>query len=511
MHTISRRDFLKFSSLLLGATIIPGSQRILTEQNARKPNIIILVFDAMSANHLSVYGYPRRTTPNFERFAEHAIVYHSNYAAANFTSPGTATLLTGMHPWKHRAFNIGGLVTRRLANNNLFHLLEDEYYSVGFSQNVLANKLLSELISAIDWKLPPEAFSSGLKKILYSSFFPEDDFLSYDAFDEYLARTDFDAKRITGSLSLGFLNSIFSAHARETPDEDYPYGRPLASQAFYFDNKKVVMEIAQTILGLEQTSPFIGYFHFYAPHEPYTPYKDFVGIFKDMPLVKKPYHKLSYDKLPQRTMKEHRDHYDEYIANVDAEFGNLLDLLEGSGILNDSYLILASDHGEMFERGEVGHNTALLSESVLRTPLIISRPGQQQRIDVHSQTCNTDIVPTLLHLTGARIPESLDGRILPMLGGQEDPDRPIFSLDAKENSAFYPLRTATIALNKKDYKLIHYIGYKKYDQQFELYNLHEDPNELTNLFDTDSVVASQMKDELLTALDEANRPFQRSR
>ena len=210
-------------------------------------------------------------------------------------------------------------------------------------------------------------------------------------------------------------------------------------------------------------------------------------------------------------MKEHRDHYDEYIANVDAEFGNLLDLLEGEGILNDSYLILASDHGEMFERGEVGHNTALLSESVLRTPLIVSQPGQQQRIDVHSPTCNTDIVPTLLHLTGAGIPKSLDGRILPVLGGQEDPDRPIFSLDAKENSSFFPLKTATIALNKKDYKLIHYIGYEKYDQQFELYNLHEDPNELTNLFDADTAVASQMRDELLTALDEANRPFRTGR
>ena len=509
MYTISRRDFLKVSSLFLGATVFPRSGHPFTERASQKPNIIILVFDAMSAKHLSVYGYPRDTTPNFERFSKRATVYNSNYAAANFTSPGTATLLTGMHPWKHRAFNIGGLVARELAKNNLFNLLGSDYYSVGFSQNVLADKLLSEFISNIDWKISPDAFSSSMKKVLYSSYFPDDDFLAYDAFDEFLGRTDNAANRITGSLSLGFLGSILSKHMQEIPSEDFPYGIPLASQAFYYDNEKVFMKIAEAIQGLSQNSPFVGYFHFYAPHEPYTPHKDFIGIFKDMPLVKKPYHRLSYSKLSQRTMKEHRNHYDEYIANVDAVFGNLLDFLEEVGILSNSYLVLASDHGEMFERGEVGHNTALLSESVLRTPLIISKPGQRQRSDIYSHTCNTDIVPTLLHDIGEKIPNGLDGRILPGFGGIEDFDRSIFSLDAKENSSFLPLKKATIALNRNDYKLIYYIGYERYDQQFELYNLHEDPDELTNLFDADAVVAKQMKDELLTALDNSNRSFRR--
>jgi arylsulfatase A-like enzyme len=505
MHTISRRDFLKVSSLFLGATVFSRPEQLIAKQDSQKPNIIILVFDAMSAKHLSVYGYSRNTTPNFERFAKRATVYNANYASANFTSPGTATLLTGMHPWRHRAFNIGGLVARDLAENNLFNLLGNDYYSVGFSQNVLADKLLSEFVSKIDQKISPNAFSAGMKKVLYSSYFPDDDFLAYDTFDEFLGRTDNAANRITGSLSLGFLGSIFSQYTKETPKEDFPYGMPLASQAFYYDNEKVFRKIAEAIEELNQNSPFVGYFHFYAPHEPYTPHKNFVDIFKDMPLVKKPHHKLSYSKLPQRTLKKHRNRYDEYIANVDAEFGNLLDFLEEKGILDNSYLILASDHGEMFERGEVGHNTALLSESVISTPLIISKPGQKQRVDIYSNTCNTDIVPTLLHNVGVKAPDSLDGKILSGLGGLENFDRPIFSLDAKENSSFLPLNKATIALNKNNFKLIYYVGYEKYDQQFELYNLREDPDELTNLIKVNTVVAKQMKDELLAALNNANQ------
>jgi arylsulfatase A-like enzyme len=214
-------------------------------------------------------------------------------------------------------------------------------------------------------------------------------------------------------------------------------------------------------------------------------------------------------KYNQKTMKEGRDQYDEYIANVDAEFGNLLDFLEAKGILKNSYLVLASDHGEIFERGEIGHGTALLYEPVIRTPLIISKPGQKHRIDVYSPTCNTDLVPTFLHLTEKDIPNIIDGRILPGLGGTADYARSLFSVEAKENSAFLPLENTTISLNKMDYKLIYYSGYERYNRQFELFNLNDDPNELLNIFEKDTITASQMKDELLTALYEANRPFQK--
>jgi len=204
-------------------------------------------------------------------------------------------------------------------------------------------------------------------------------------------------------------------------------------------------------------------------------------------------------------LKTNRDHYDEYIANVDAEFGNLVDFLEETGVLNNSYLILASDHGEAFERGEIGHGTALLYEPVIHTPLIISEPGQKQRLDVYSPTCNTDIVPTLLHIAEKEIPNNIDGRLLPGLGGTVDYKRSIFTVEAKENSSFFPLEKTTISLNRENHKLIYYSGYERYDQKFELFNLEDDPDELS----TDTTIALQMKDELLTALDEANRPFRK--
>lgn len=511
MKQFNRRDFLKISSALLGVTAFSKIGYYPNNQSKKKPNVIILVFDSMSARHLSVYDYQRNTTPNFERFANQATVFHANYSAANFTTSGTATILTGMYPWKHRALNAISMIDRDLVEKNIFNLIGKEYFNVGFSQNYLANIFLSQFKSYLDWQLPPSSFHSENKRPNFLFHVPKDDVMAYYALDDYLSLVHQEVNPIPGSISLGFLDTL-TTHMqveKEKSTKDFPYSKPSNSH-FYFDNKTLFKEIAKTIEQLDHNSPFVGYFHFYAPHSPYSPHQDFVGIFEDMPLVKKPRHPLSIMKYPQRVLKQNRDRYDEYIANVDAEFGNLLDYLESRGILDNSYLVIAGDHGELFERDEVGHGTKLVYESVIHTPLIISAPKQEQRFDIYSNTCNTDIVPTLLHNIGSEMPTKLDGSVLPGLGGIENKERSIFSMVAKESSSFQPLREATIALNKKNYKLIYYFGNEKYDQQFELFNLEDDPDELSNIVDTDTITASHMKEELLTALSEANRPYQKN-
>ena len=145
MKQINRRDFLKISSVLLGATAFSQISYYSNNQSEKKSNVIILVFDSMSARHLSVYDYPRNTTPNFERFAQRATVFHANYSAANFTTSGTATILTGMYPWKHRALNAISMIDRDLVENNLFNLVGKNYFTVGFSQNYLANIFLDPI------------------------------------------------------------------------------------------------------------------------------------------------------------------------------------------------------------------------------------------------------------------------------------------------------------------------------------------------------------------------------
>src|SRR5512140_96137 len=131
MTKLSRRDFLKVGSIVSGSAALSGlAPRVLAASSASSaaPNILVFVFDAMSAKNLSVYGYRRKTTPNLERFAQHATVFNQHYSAANFTTPGTASLLTGLYPWTHRAINQSGLIARNLIDRNIFRAMGPQYY-----------------------------------------------------------------------------------------------------------------------------------------------------------------------------------------------------------------------------------------------------------------------------------------------------------------------------------------------------------------------------------------------
>ena len=123
MSKITRRDFLKLASVVTGGAAISALlPRTFPSAQATggKPNVIILLFDTMTAPHLSLYGYPRKTTPNLERFAQKATVYNSHYSGGSYTISGTASILTGLYPWHHRAINPSGPVRRELTGNNLF-------------------------------------------------------------------------------------------------------------------------------------------------------------------------------------------------------------------------------------------------------------------------------------------------------------------------------------------------------------------------------------------------------
>ena len=207
--------------------------------------------------------------------------------------------------------------------------------------------------------------------------------------------------------------------------------------------------------------------------------------------------------------KGRRQFYDEYIANVDAEFGRLLDFLKRKGILEKSYFIVTSDHGQLFERGVVGHATPLLYDPVVRVPLLISAPGQTIRQDVYAPTCSVDLLPSLTHLISGQIPEWCQGTLLPFLGGEETMDRPIFSMDAKFNPAFSALLHASFAMRKGSYKLIYYKGYSGYDGKdaFELYDVEDDPEELNDLYSEKSSVADSLREELLTKIESVNSQY----
>ncbi len=516
MPRISRRDFLKLSALLPATLAIrpwlekPAAVWNLDQRDSPK-NVIIILFDAMSARNLSVYGYPRNTTPNFTRFAGRANVYHSHYSAGNFTTPGTTSLLTGLYPWTHRAINQSGLMARDIVERNIFRSFEGHYQRVAFAQNMWANYILSQFDADINTHLSPTSFS--LENGIMGERFKQDRLNANRSLDEFLFVYD----STPGSLLFGPFQRLYFlrqlALAQNEYASDYGNGMPnVEDYPLFYRLEDVFNGVMGSIK--KMTVPTFAYYHFFSPHAPYRPSIDYFSMFFDnYRPVAKPKHPLG-GTLSQKELNGHRRRYDQYIADIDHQFGRMLDILERSGILDNSIVVITADHGEMFERGIVGHSAPIMYDPVVHIPLLISTPGQSSRKDIYESTNSVDVLPTLLHLANQPLPGWHEGALLPGLGGAYDPERLTFSVDADRNPAFTPIKVGTIAMRKGPYKLIHYMGYAGYSNNpaqfndaYELYNLEDDLEEMHDLYKSEPAIASQMRSELLDALEKSNSQF----
>jgi arylsulfatase A-like enzyme len=472
-------------------------------ESASSPNIVLLICDAMSAHNLSLYGYPRKTTPNLERLAERAFLYNNHYSGGNWTTPGTSSLLTGLYPWAHRAINQTAVIQRSLAGHNIFRLLGNGYFKLAYTQNYWANYLLEQFLPNIDSLLPFSDF--GLTETSLANFKLKNDLLvSSHAFERMLYYGN--------SLLLSFLVDLYYKPTTTVEQiHDHPVGIP--STGIYhntFTLKGLFDGIAETIIDLDKKhSPFFSYFHVFPPHAPYSPRKNFMEMFNNgtyQPVVKKD-HPLALG-FAQGAQEQKVDKYDAFIANLDDEIGKMFDVLNSRNVLDHTYFIIASDHGEIFERGMSGHGSPLLYEPLIRVPLIILPPGNQVRHNISTLTSNIDLLPTLLNIAGQPIPASCEGKLLPGFGGTEDPERSIFAMEAIESSAHNPFTKASYAIRKGRYKLIHYQGYPhKYFDYDEFYDLQEDKEELQNKFSKPRLagIAKEMKKELMDAIQLANK------
>ena len=503
---VTRRDFLKLSGLLPLSLAAPQFTNLLNAQQEQQ-NVLVIVFDAFSAYHIPFYGYQRITTPNLARLAERAIVYHDHYAGGNYTTPGTASLLTGVQPWAHRAFQVGDLVENIYAEKNFFTAFKD-YYRVSYSHNKLVNILEEQLKNNINDLIPRQRLLLN-SEVLIPPFLKKDE----DVYTVSWVR-GFD-KRVDGvtySLYLSFLNSLMNKVIEEkyaSINSQYPLGIPGRFIDFLLED--AIDWLRENLDRLPQ--PFAGYFHFLPPHDPYRTHREFYGYFKDDGLF--------YEQKPldvfgtineAKFLNEHRRLYDEFILYVDREFGRLFEYLEASGLLDNTWVILTSDHGEMFERGILEHTTPVLYEPVIRIPLMIFEPGRKSRLDVHTPTSAVDVLPTLLHVTKKQVPDWTEGVVLPPFSNPAsmlESDRGVYVLEAKKNNRYDPLTTATVAFVKENYKLMYFFGYEMLggEERIELYDLESDPEELNNLYAVKRETGSELLAELKAKLAEVNEPY----
>jgi arylsulfatase A-like enzyme len=504
-NQVSRRDFLKLAGALPFSFAAPRLINTLgTQQNHQ--NVIVLVFDALSAYHLALHGYPRDTMPNLSRLAERAVVYHNHYAGGNFTTPGTASLLTGTLPWTHRAFDLYESIHEPFVEKNLFAAFEN-YYRLAYTHNLIADVLLEQLSVKMDDHVP-------LRKLLLTN----DEFISA-LFDRDENAATLSWTRAMKSKEEGYAYSLFLSRIVQALRENsivdlrsqFPGGLPDISGENYFLLEDAINWLGSTMQNLSQ--PFMGYFHFLPPHGPYHTHKEFFGRFdRDGYLpINKPFDLFASEQDDTlELLLRKRTNYDEFILYVDRELGRFMKSMEINGLLDNTWIVLTSDHGELFERGIVGHLTQVLYEPVVRVPLVIFEPGRTTRLDIHSNTSAVDVLPTLLHVTGQKLVEWSEGTLLPPFSDINNSGRSVFVVQARKNGQYKPISKATIALVKERYKLMYFIGYPELgaaSERIELYDLKNDPEELNDLSISKRETTEELLNELKQKLARVNEPY----
>jgi len=188
---------------------------------------------------------------------------------------------------------------------------------------------------------------------------------------------------------------------------------------------------------------------------------------------------LEGDPLLEWNFQRYLEDYLRCIASVDINIGRVLDYLDEKGLAENTLVVYTSDQG--FYLGEHGwFDKRFMYEESFRTPLVMRLPSRIESGTVDKLVQNIDYAPTFLELAGVEVPQEVQGASLLTL--LEDNDAGDWRNSVYYHYFEYPGPHAVkrhYGVRTERHKLIHF--YHDIDQ-WELYDLQEDPGEVHNLY-----------------------------
>ena len=164
--------------------------------------------------------------------------------------------------------------------------------------------------------------------------------------------------------------------------------------------------------------PFFAFLNYFDAHEPYVPPPGYEGRFGIRPRAPGDYYflfdymQMDKKRLMKRDVEMARDCYDDCIAFLDEQLGRLLDRATGQGLLDNTVVIITSDHGEAFgDHGFFGHSHSLYLDEI-GVPLVILSPGAPAGRVVDSPVSLRDLPATVVDLLGLSAGSPFPGRSL---------------------------------------------------------------------------------------------------
>jgi arylsulfatase A-like enzyme len=435
------------------------------------PNVLLITLDTVRADHLSLYGYGRPTSPVLERLARWGVRFDEARASAPWTLPSHATMFTGR--WHHELSVKWMTPLDRKRQTLAEYLGEHGYATAGFVAN------------------PVCSYDSGLNR----GFTHYEDYIL-----EYLLpfRTAWLVDRVVRTISdLGvFVGRTLDVGPLRPMRESWlsPY---LAEW-----RRKDAGSINLAFMGWlsrrrEPDRPFFAFLNYYDAHAPYVlpdgagyrfglkPQRaaDFIFLMEEWETIDKRSLRPVYRGLAG-------DSYDNCVAYLDERLGELLEGLRLSGVLDRTLVIVTADHGEEMGEHDLFDHGESLYRPEIRVPLLIVLPAGRRCTGATRETVSLrDLPATIVDLVGLEGGSPFPGRSLahflrdPSPGtGSADAEAVISELPSPNphdpNQGRSPAyRGPLISLAEGDFVYIRNTG----DGAEELYNEREDPGEVQDL------------------------------
>ncbi|MDZ7371767.1 MAG: sulfatase [candidate division KSB1 bacterium] len=440
-----------------------------------RPNILLISIDSLRADHLSVYGYHRETSPHLCRLAETGRVYENAFAASNWTGSALASLLTGLYPRSH-GYTHQHYYLDKGGDSIASILAEQNYQTVAFSNNLYVSER-----TGMDAGF--QAFYYRGKPIKKGTPPVKSDLLR--PFKAVIPETP-------KHLAKNLVDSLLPQHAVQRDD-----GAAATEHAF-----------RQWLVQRQEDKPFFAYIHYQETHSPYMPpypyRRRFFGDSWRQEAACLAFDHVGYyagkTVFHESQVRNFADLYDGAICYLDWRLGRLFDLLRRAGLYERTVILVTADHGEMFGEHNYFWHAFCLYEPLIRVPLIVRFPDWFNSGRSMELVQTNDLVPTLLEALEIPWPHAGERQGQSFLNGSsrraaliqvDNPERiicrwltrnPKLSMD---DFSFYC--RSLDALRTSEEKLI-----AASDGRHEFYDLCGDPAEERNLYGTaDSRIAQR--------------------
>ncbi len=487
------------SLLFCIATMILPSCSSLTEPE--HPNILFIFTDDHSANAISAYGSVINETPNIDRIAAEGMRFQNCFVTNSICAPSRATILTGTYN------HINGQITNRETFDGSQITFPKLLQNAGYQTAMIGKWHLRSAPTGFDfWRVligqgpyynPPirtdrdtvriEGYTTDIITDLALDWMEEE----RDKDRPFMLMYQHKAPHRRWDPGPDHLNLYDDVDIPEPPTlfDDYS-GR---SSAASLQNMQISENLAARDLKIVPP-PELTPEQLAAWEAAYKPKNEEI---RNNPLEGEELTRWKY----QRYIKD----YLRAVASVDDNIGRILDYLEESGLAENTIVIYNSDQG--WYLGEHGwYDKRWMYEESLRTPFIVKWPGHIEPGTVnHDFVSNVDFAATFLDLAGVPVPEKMQGKSLkPVFLGETPVDwRKSHYYQYYEYPASHCVQRH-YGVRTERYKLIYFYLL----DEWELFDLEEDPNELNSVYDDPQYasIVTDMKIELQRLRNELNVP-----